>query len=249
MQPIEISPARSASSTARTSTRPDHAQAVPQAGRAHRLRRVPLLRLGEGARLGAAGEPDPRRRARTSVRLLARARPWGARRIRLPGDRRAELRRHLLLQLHEDRAACRSCCRRSAAARSRRPARAQVDLRAQEVRYDGPTAGSSACPSRSTRRSAGACSRGSTTSASRSASTSARSPPTKASASSGRRRSRDDGAVSTGARERSAGAARLGRRDLPPRGGAAGSVGAGDPRRLPLDGRGDVLDAGAAPAA
>ena len=35
--------------------RPDHPQAVPQAGRAHRLRRVPVLRLGQGARLGPAG--------------------------------------------------------------------------------------------------------------------------------------------------------------------------------------------------
>ena len=34
--------------------RPDHPQAVPQAGRAHRLRRVSVLRLGEGARLGPA---------------------------------------------------------------------------------------------------------------------------------------------------------------------------------------------------
>ena len=40
--------------------RPDHPQAVPQAGRAHRLRRVPVLRLGAGARLG------PARRTRSS---------------------------------------------------------------------------------------------------------------------------------------------------------------------------------------
>ena len=37
--------------------RPDHAQAVPQAGRAHRLRRVPLLRLGQGARLDLPANP------------------------------------------------------------------------------------------------------------------------------------------------------------------------------------------------
>ena len=42
--------------------RPDHAQAVPQARRALGLRRVPVLRLGQAARLGAAGKPDPRRR-------------------------------------------------------------------------------------------------------------------------------------------------------------------------------------------
>ena len=40
--------------------RPDHPQAVPQARRAHRLRRVPLLRLGQGGRLG------PARRTRSS---------------------------------------------------------------------------------------------------------------------------------------------------------------------------------------
>ena len=85
--------------------RPDHPQAVPQAGRAHRLRRVPVLRLGEGAGLGAADEPDPRRRAELRLRLKPRARSVGARGLRLPGDHRAELRRHLPLQLHEDRAA------------------------------------------------------------------------------------------------------------------------------------------------
>ena len=37
--------------------RPDHPQAVPQARRAHRLRRVPVLRLGQGARLGPAANP------------------------------------------------------------------------------------------------------------------------------------------------------------------------------------------------
>ena len=85
--------------------RPDHPQAVPQARRAHRLRRVPVLRLGEGAGLGAAEEPDPRRRAELRLRLEPRARPVGAGGLRLPGDHRAELRRHLPLQLHEDRAA------------------------------------------------------------------------------------------------------------------------------------------------
>ena len=39
------------------------------------------------------------------LRLLARARPVGARGLRLPGGDRAELRRHLLLELHQDRAA------------------------------------------------------------------------------------------------------------------------------------------------
>ena len=88
--------------------RPDHPQAVPQAGRADRLRRVPVLRLGQGAGLGPAQEPDPRRRAQLRLRLEPRARAVGARGLRLPGDHRPELRRHLPLQLHQDRAAARS---------------------------------------------------------------------------------------------------------------------------------------------
>ncbi len=57
--------------------RPDHPQAVPQAGGAHRLRGVPVLRLGAGARLGPAAQPDPRRRARTSAAApRASTPPW-----------------------------------------------------------------------------------------------------------------------------------------------------------------------------
>ena len=106
MQPIEtISRASQPSGPRQRRHRPDHAQAVPQARRAQRLRRVPVLRLGQGARLGPAAEPDPRHRRELRLRLLARARAVGAAGLRLPGDRRAELRRHLLLQLHQDRAA------------------------------------------------------------------------------------------------------------------------------------------------
>ena len=55
------------------------------------------------------------------LRLLARARAVGAAGLRLQGDRRAELRRHLLLQLHQDRAAAgraspRTTCRALASA-------------------------------------------------------------------------------------------------------------------------------------
>ena len=64
-----------------------------------------FYRLGQGAGLGAAAQPDPGRRAQLRVRLEPRARPVGARGLRLPGHHRAELRRHLPLQLHEDRAA------------------------------------------------------------------------------------------------------------------------------------------------
>ena len=56
-------------------------------------------------RLGPAAQPDPGHRAQLRLRLLARARTLGARGLRLPGHRRAELQRHLLLQLHQDRPA------------------------------------------------------------------------------------------------------------------------------------------------
>src|SRR6185312_10590698 len=85
--------------------RPDHPQAVPQAGRADRLRRVPLLRLDPRRRDRAGAEPDPGHRAQLRQRLLPRARSLGAGGLRLPGDRGAVVRRHLLLQLHQDRAA------------------------------------------------------------------------------------------------------------------------------------------------
>ncbi len=77
--------------------RPDHPQAVPQAGRADRLRRVPLLRLDPRRRDRAGAEPDPGHRSQLRLRLLARARPLGAGGLRLRGDRRPLLRRHLLL--------------------------------------------------------------------------------------------------------------------------------------------------------
>ncbi len=77
------------------------------------LKRVERTGFGEflfydwakAGRLGPAGEPDPRRGAQLRLRLLARARAVGAGGLRLQGDRRAELRRHLLLQLHQDRPA------------------------------------------------------------------------------------------------------------------------------------------------
>ena len=75
------------------------------------------------------------------LRLLARARPVGARGLRLPLGDRPVVRRHLQVQLDEDRAAAGRRSARRSAARSRRPASATVDLEAQEVRYgDGQVA-------------------------------------------------------------------------------------------------------------
>ena len=88
-------------------------------------------------------QPDPRRRRELRLRLLARARSLGAAGLRLPGDRRAELRRHLLLELHEDRAAADRALRgglpgaRARRARPDRPARAGGPIRrAGEVAFE-----------------------------------------------------------------------------------------------------------------
>ncbi len=75
-------------------------------------------------------QPDPRRRRELRLRLLARARAVGPAGLRLPGDRRAELRGHLLLQLHQDRAAAGRALRRGLPQRSRAPGDGQIDLRA-----------------------------------------------------------------------------------------------------------------------
>ena len=63
-------------------------------------------------------------RAQLRLRLEPRACPVGARGLRLPRGRRAELRGHLLLQLHEDRAAAGRAgggCRRARSPRRGRP--------------------------------------------------------------------------------------------------------------------------------
>ena len=117
--------------------RPDHPQAVPQARGAHRLRRVPVLRLGEAAGLGPARQPDPRHRAQLRLRLVARARAVGARGLRLQGDRRAELRRHLLLELHQDRAAAGGARRGGRARRDGARARPASTSRSRRCRFDG----------------------------------------------------------------------------------------------------------------
>ena len=67
--------------------RPDHPQAVPQAGRADRLRRVPLLRLDPRRRDRARAEPDPRHRAATSAAAPRASTPPG--RSRTSASRRS----------------------------------------------------------------------------------------------------------------------------------------------------------------
>ena len=92
--------------------RPDHPQAVPQAGRADRLRRVPLLRLGQGARLGPAVEPDPRHRA--ELRLAGRAASTRRGRSRTTASRPSSRRPSPTSSSPTARSAacCRSCCPR-----------------------------------------------------------------------------------------------------------------------------------------
>ena len=86
--------------------------------------------------------------------------PWALRGLRLPGDHRAELRRHLLLQLHEDRAAAGRAAPRTSCTAIAAAGEAEIDLAAQVVRVDGDERRRS----RSTPRSTTACSTASTTS-------------------------------------------------------------------------------------
>ena len=97
--------------------RPDHPQAVPQAGRAHRLRRVPLLRLEARGRLGPAAQPDPRHRPELRLRLEPRARARG--RSRTTASRPSSPPRSPTSSSTTARRSgcCRSCCPRT---RSRR---------------------------------------------------------------------------------------------------------------------------------
>ena len=91
--------------------------------------------------------------------------PWALAGLRLPGDRRAELRRHLLLQLHQDRPAAGRLPETDVRALMA-AGEAEVDLEAQEVRFAGRAVGFEI----DAERGAG-CSRASTTSRSRSSRT------------------------------------------------------------------------------
>ena len=119
MQPINtLTSHRRPAAAAQHRHRPDHPQAVPQAHRAHRLRRLPLLRLALQLRHPDHVEPqprlrpqqarvqglrDPHRRKELRLRQLARARCLGHQPVRLPRRHRAQLRRHLLLQRRQER--------------------------------------------------------------------------------------------------------------------------------------------------
>ena len=126
------------------------------------------------------------------LRLVARARPVGAAGLRLPRGRRGELRRHLLLQLHEDRAAARAPRRRRRArgdgggGGGDRPRGARGARQRAHVRRSSST----------TTRGTG-CSTGSTTSRSPSSRT-RRSPPTSPTASA--RPRHDEPVAASGAR-------------------------------------------------
>ena len=93
--------------------RPDHPQAVPEARRADRLRRVPLPRLEGGAGLGPAGEPDPRHRAATSAAAPRASTRRG--RSRTTASRRSSRRRSPTSSTPTARRSgcCRSSCRRT----------------------------------------------------------------------------------------------------------------------------------------
>ena len=88
--------------------RPDHPERLAEAGRAHRLRQGPVLRVARrplvrAERRTLRGRLDPRRRTELRHRLVARARGLGDHGLRLRGGDLASLRRHLPQQLHEER--------------------------------------------------------------------------------------------------------------------------------------------------
>ena len=166
--------------------RPDHPQRLAQAGRTHRLRRRPVLRLARRPRLRAQPararrRGAPGRRAQLRHRLVARARVWALHGLRLPGRGLAPLRRHLPHQLHQGGPGARAgrrrpsvppCC---AAVEADPTLEITVDVEARTL--SAPGAGIEP-PSPSTTSPAGASSKASTTSASPSA-TRTPSPPTR----------------------------------------------------------------------
>ena len=136
--------------------RPDHPERLAQAGRAHRLRRGPVLGVARELRLRAQPgavrrRADPRRRAQLRHRLVTRARAVGARGLRVPGRHLAALRRHLPQQLPEDRAAAGRRCPPTSSTRIMRADRGRPVAR--DRRSTSSTGASRCPPSTSTSRS------------------------------------------------------------------------------------------------
>ena len=140
MEPITIiTGARQRPRPRRRRHRPDHPQAVPQADRAHGLRRVPLLRLGEGAGLGAFRATRSSRPGATSAAAPRASTRRGRSRTTASARSSPRVRRHLLQQLDEDRAAAGRAGRGRTCARWRRPARARsTSRRRRSASRDAP---------------------------------------------------------------------------------------------------------------
>ncbi len=119
---------RRAAQALRRRHRPDHPRRLAEAGRAHRLREGPVLHVEGRPQLRAqrralrAGE-HPRGRPGVRRRLVARARRVGDPAVRLQRRDRAELLRHLLQQLHEERPRAGRRSRRRPSRRSGRRSR------------------------------------------------------------------------------------------------------------------------------
>ena len=120
--------------------RPDHPQAVPQAGRADRLRRVPLLRLGQGARLGPARRPRSSSPATTSAAARAASTRRGRWRTTASGRSSPRASPTSSSPTAPRSACCRSSWPRPTSGAIAEAGEAQVDLAAQEVRWAGGTA-------------------------------------------------------------------------------------------------------------
>ena len=129
--------------------RPDHPQAVPEADRAHRVRRVPVLRLAtRRARPAAArvraersrvrGCVDPAHRTQLRLRLVARARRLGAAGLRVRRRDRLVVRGHLPDERLQDRPGHDRAAgsRGEAPDRARRPGRGCRDERRPGATHD-----------------------------------------------------------------------------------------------------------------
>ena len=117
--------------------RPDHPQAVPQADRAHRLRRVPVLRLGARSPAGTCRRTRSSPPARTSAAAPRASTRRG--RCRTTASRRSSRRASPTSSSPTARrSACCRCVLPEEDVRALMEAgEAEVDLEALEVRFDG----------------------------------------------------------------------------------------------------------------